>query len=223
MAAAMAHILILAALPEEAAALYATEPATTEEFLGFDIRCVTVDGIDIAIVTTGIGKVNAALAAGLFGVEADLILMSGTCGALDAKAGAYWIAKAVQHDYGSAQSGGFQRYRAGTMPMGKPKNLAFTPITDPKLGLPHAHIASGDRFVADPAAAAETRKALNVQLVDMEVAAVAQAAERMGKPWAAIKAVSDDANAKSDGDFQANVRKAAAQAAAGIERLIDRL
>jgi adenosylhomocysteine nucleosidase len=216
----MSHILILAALPEEAAALYSNLPGTNEEFLGFDLRCVTVRDTDIAIVTTGIGKVNAALAAGLFGVDADIILMSGTCGALDAKAGAYWIAKAVQHDYGAAQASGFQRYRAGDWPMGEPEALTFRPIKDPKLGLPHANIASGDSFVADPVAAAEIRKALDVQLVDMEVAAVAQAAEKMGKPWAAIKAVTDDANGNSSGDFRANLAHAARQAAEKIEQLV---
>jgi adenosylhomocysteine nucleosidase len=218
----MSHILILAALPEEAAALYASQPATNEEFLGFDCRCVTVGDTDIAIVTTGIGKVNAALAAGLFGVDADAILVSGTCGALSGKTGTYWISKAVQHDYGAAQAGGFQRYRAGDWPMGKPKTLSFTAMADPKLGLPHAYIASGDAFVADPVAAAEMREALDVQLVDMEVAAVAQAAEKMGKPWAAIKSVTDDANGDSSGDFRSNLQRAARQSATKIEQLVAR-
>lgn len=216
----MSHILILAALPEEASPLYSREPATNEEFLGFDCRCVTVGDTDIAIVTTGIGKVNAGLATGLFGVDADVILMSGTCGALNAKAGAYWIAKAVQHDYGTAHASGFQRYRAGDWPMGQPKTLSFTAMDDPKLGLPHAHIASGDSFVADPVAAAEMRDALNVQLVDMEVAAMAQAAVKMGKPWAAIKSVTDDANGDSSGDFRNNLQRAARQSAVKIEQLV---
>lgn len=216
----MSHILILAALPEEAAAVYASVPASNEEFLGFNVRCVTVRDIDIAIVTTGIGKVNAALAAGVFGVDADVILMAGTCGALDAPAGAYWIAQAVQHDYGHAKSGGFTRYPAGDMPVGKAGPLNFIAEADLGLGLPHAHIASGDCFVADADAAAELAKALDVQLVDMEVAAMAQAATQMGKPWAAIKAVSDNADGASGDDFRSNLRRAAGQSAAAMEKWI---
>lgn len=216
----MSHILILAALAEEAAAVYSSAAATNEEFLGFPVRCVTVRGIDIAIVTTGIGKVNAALAAGVFGVDADIVVMTGTCGALDAEAGPYWIAQAVQHDYGAAQSGDFTRYRAGDLPVGKARALNFVATDDHGLGLPHAHIASGDRFVADAAAATEMAQALDVHLVDMEVAAMAQAATQMGKPWAAIKAVTDDANGESGGDFHVNLQRAAAQAAAGLEKWI---
>jgi adenosylhomocysteine nucleosidase len=54
----------------------------------------------------------------------------------------------------------------------------------------------------------------------MEVGAVAQAAARLGKPWAAIKAVTDDANDASRGDFQANLVRAARTAAMAVERLV---
>jgi adenosylhomocysteine nucleosidase len=82
-----------------------------------------------------------------------------------------------------------------------------------------ARIASGDSFVACPQAAADLQ-ALGATLVDMEVGAVAQAAARLGKPWAAIKAVTDDANDTSGGDFQANLQRAARTAAMAIERLV---
>jgi adenosylhomocysteine nucleosidase len=49
---------------------------------------------------------------------------------------------------------------------------------------------------------------------------VAQAATRMDIPWAAIKAVSDDANGNSAGDFQANLKYAARLAAEATQRMI---
>lgn len=221
----MSKILILAALAEEADAVFPDrgDASLCQERLfahGFSSRQCAVAGHDVRIVVTGLGKVNAALAAGLFGAEMDLLLMTGTCGALAAPPGAYWIAEAVQHDYGAAESGGFLRYPAGEWPMGAAGPLAFAAMADPNLGLPHARIASGDSFVADPIAAAEMRDALAVQLVDMEVAAVAQAAQRMGKPWGAIKAVTDDANGESGGDFHSNLVIAARQAGAATERLV---
>lgn len=216
----MTAILILAALPEEADALF---PGAGEGGEGpFCARRLIVHGHDIVIATCGLGKVNAALAAGTLGGDADFILMSGTCGSLGAAPGAYWIAEALQHDYGAAHPGLFRRYRAGDWPMGEAGEAHFAAMTDPGLGLPHARIASGDSFVACPDAAADLA-ALGATLVDMEVGAVAQAAVRLGKPWAAIKAVTDEANGDSGGDFQANLLRAARTAALGVERLVTML
>ena len=213
----MPNLLILAALPEEADALF---PNTgTCETDPIPIRRLTAHNHNLTIATCGLGKVNAALAVGLLGANADLILMTGTCGALGAAPGAHWIAEALQHNYGATQPGLFRRYRAGDWPMGEAAEAHFTARPDPGLGLPHARIASGDSFVACPQAAADLQS-LGATLVDMEVGAVAQAATRLGKPWAAIKAVTDDANDASGGDFQANLRRAARSAAVEIERLV---
>lgn len=218
----MSRILILAALPEEADALFPGEGVRTAD--GFAIRRLAVRGHALAVATCGLGKVHAALAAGLFGGDADLLLMSGTCGALDAEAGrAYWLAEAVQHDYGAAQPGLFRRYRAGEWPIGEAGEAHFAAMPDPGLDLPHARIASGDSFVACPEAAALLVRDLGAALVDMEVGAVAQAAMRLGKPWAAVKAVTDDANGDSAGDFHANLVRASRVAGAAIERLVARV
>ena len=72
----------------------------------------------------------------------------------------------------------------------------------------------------------EARKLLvaaGCDLVDMEVAAIAQVAATLGLPWAAIKAPTDEANGASAGDFHTNLLAAAARAAAGVEALVARL
>ena len=213
----MASILILAALPEEADAPF---PDTgTRDHAPIPIRRLTAHHHNLTIATCGLGKVNAALAVGLLGTNADLLLMTGTCGALGAAPGAYWIAEAVQHDYGATHSGAFRRYRAGDWPMGEPGEAHFAAMPDPGLGLPHARIASGDSFIACPDAAAGLQS-LGATLVDMEVGAVAQAAARLSLPWAAIKAVTDEANDASGGDFNANLARAARAAAVEIEQLV---
>ncbi len=213
----MPNLLILAALPEEADALF---PGTGTRDTGpIPVRRLTAHNHNLTIATCGLGKVNAALAAGLLGADADIVMMTGTCGALGAKPGAYWLAEAVQHDYGATHPGAFRRYRAGDWPMGEAGEAHFTAMPDPGLGLPHARIASGDSFIACPEAASDLQS-LGAKLVDMEVGAVAQAAARLGKPWAAIKAVTDEANDTSGGDFQANLLRAARVAAVEIERLV---
>lgn len=213
----MAHILILAALPEEGDALF---PGTGDRAGGlFAERRLDVAGHNLAIATCGLGKVNAALCAGALAGDADVLLMTGTCGSLAAAPGAYWIAEALQHDYGANRPGLFRRYRAGEWPIGDAGETHFSAMADPGLGLPHARIASGDSFVACPDAAADLA-GLGATLVDMEVGAVAQVAVRLGKPWGAIKAVTDEANDDSAGDFHANLVRAARVAGQEVERLV---
>ncbi|MBB5705631.1 5'-methylthioadenosine/S-adenosylhomocysteine nucleosidase [Sphingopyxis panaciterrulae] len=215
----MAHILILAALPEEADALF-PDAGTREDGI-FAVRRLAAHGHALTVATCGLGKVHAALAAGMLGTDADLLLMSGTCGALDAEAGrAYWLAEAVQHDYGTVRPDRFDRYRAGDWPVGEVGEAHFCAMADPGTGLPHARIASGDSFIACPDVAAGLVRGLGATLVDMEVAAVAQAAMRLGKPWAAIKAVTDTADEGSSRDFHANLVRAARSAAQAVERLV---
>ena len=88
---------------------------------------------------------------------------------------------------------------------------AYDPTADYQMG--------ADAYATGNYAAADL-KSLGATLVDMEVGAVAQAAARLGKPWAAIKAVTDEANGDSAGDSHANLVRAARVAARETERLV---
>ncbi len=228
----MSHVLILAALPQEADALW-PGVGRVSMIRQLPVRTLAQAGLQIGIAVTGIGKVNAALACGRL-AEGDTrhVLISGTCGRIaadDAHAHLasprqpFWISHAVQHDYGARHAQGFVPYRGGAWPIGAAGPLRFMPMPDPGLGLPHAGIVSGDVFLQCPDVAATLAARHDAALIDMEVAAIAQAAEAMGLPWAAIKAVTDDANSESDGDFMANVARAARSAAEAIERLVPML
>lgn len=219
--ACMTHIILLiAALAEEADAfmlgqgvMVHTQPQP--------MRVIEQRGRQIKIVTCGLGKVNAALAVGRY-ADADCVLvaMIGTCGRIaDIEGDTFWIASAIQHDYGALGAEGIAQYRAGDWPMGKARDPAFTATPDPGSGLPHASIISGDVFLECPDTASKLAKQLDAQLVDMEVAAVAQAADALGLPWCAIKAVTDDADGASAGDFRSNFRRAARKAGEAMEAL----
>jgi adenosylhomocysteine nucleosidase len=213
-------VLILAALAQEADAVFPGQGERLEQ-MHVPLRHVQLPQGNIYIATCGLGKVNAALAVGrLTNAQTRLVAMTGTCGRIAALEGnCYWITRAVQHDYGALSAIGFTTYSAGAWPMGEPDDPAFHAIEDPSLGLPHAAIASGDMFLECPDTAARLAVKLDVQLVDMEVAAVAQAATALNLPWAAIKAVTDDANGESAGDFMANVIAASSRAGKAMEQL----
>jgi adenosylhomocysteine nucleosidase len=218
------HILLLAALPEEADAFRPGEGRIVEGE-AMPARIVDQGGVHVKIITCGLGKVNAALAVGRHATaDTVLVAMTGTCGRIAPIAGdCFWIHRAIQHDYGARQSAGFVHYRAGDWPMGDARDQAFAAIADPGLGLPHASIASGDVFLECPETGEALAARLGVQLVDMEIAAVAQAAEVLGLRWAAIKAVTDDADGASSDDFHTNLLRAAQKAAEAMERLVAKL
>lgn len=217
-------ILLLAALPEEADAFL---PSQGRIVTGgpHRVRLIEQSGQTIKIVICGLGKVNAALAVGRY-ADADtaLVAMTGTCGRIgDIEGDTFWIARAIQHDYGARQPDGFIHYRAGDWPMGEGRDHAFAAMPDPGSALPDATIISGDVFLECPDTAAALADRLRAQLVDMEVAAMAQAAEVLGLPWCAIKSVTDEADGGSAGDFSANVKRAARKAAEAIERVCAKL
>ena len=148
----------------------------------------------------------------------DLTGALGSSAGLEGEVGDVPIAAIMRHCESHALTcslivvDGFDRgeihYRAGDWPMGEARDHGFSAIPDPGLGLPHMSIASGDVFLECPATAEALAERLGTHLVDMEVAAVAQAAEALGLPWAAIKAVTDGADGESAGDFSVNLRKA---------------
>ena len=216
------NILLIAALPEEADAFHPgqgvivqTEPQP--------MRVIEQDGVQIKIVTSGLGKVNAALAVGRY-ADADcaLVAMAGTCGRIaDIEGDTFWIARAIQHDYGALAGEGITQYRAGDWPRGEARDPSLAAMPDPGSRLLHATIISGDVFLECPDTAKALAEKLNAQLVDMEVAAVAQAAELLGLAWCAIKAVTDSADGESAGDFNANLKRAARKAAEAMERVVE--
>lgn len=211
-------IAIIAALREEADA-FMTGQGVTQNDAHFPVRRID----DIAIATCGIGKVNAA-AATMMLVERyhpSVLMMTGTCGRVSTIIGdTFWINEAVQHDYGVIRPHGFAHYQGGEWPMGPEGHPPFRGMPDPGLGLPHARIGSGDAFVACPDQGIDLVKRLGIDLVDMEVAAMAQLAAKLGLSWAAIKSVTDDADGASAGDFRENLQKASRRAAEALERLV---
>ena len=149
-----------------------------------------------------------------------LVATTGTCGRIANIDGeTFWIARAIQHDYGALGAEGITQYRAGDWPMGEARDPGFTAMPDPGSGLPHASIISGDVFLECGVMAGALAEQLNAQLVDMEVAAIAQAAEALRLPWSAIKAVTDGADEESTGDFSANLKRAARKAGEAMERV----
>jgi adenosylhomocysteine nucleosidase len=207
----------------------AEERTLLEDLLGSSTR----------ILTTGIGKVNAAMFAALaiHQHKPDLILNVGCAGGLDPnlRVGDVVVGHmALQHDYGRRGDDGFTRYRPGTLPVGPVTNpylfcgSSLTQELINKVGaLPAMFfravpgtVATGDCFLASSHFCTELHERTMARVVDMEAAAIASAALASRVPALFVKGISDTGSESAGTDFGDNLRKAmhhAAEIAAMLE------
>lgn len=217
------RIGIVSGVREELAAFM---PGTAREIVpaaGLSVEQLACEGRDVFLLCAGIGKVAAATAAALlhFRFDVELLIVIGTAGKIgEAEGDLFNIVEAVQGDFGAQRGEGLTHYTAGTWPIGSAEVRAFQAMHLPQVELPRARIATSDLFIECGVHAARIREALTVELVDMETAAVAQTAQLLGIPWAAIKATTDGADDGSASAFVTNLAAAARASAAAAERLI---
>ncbi len=147
-------------------------------------------GREIALVTCGVGKVNAAAGAcAAIAAGADVVLNFGAAGGLKPDTtemcGLYLIGKAVQYDFDLHEINGGQ---VGTLD-GETEN--FLPLYCPAgLDFPRRALGTGDRFDDSPADHA-LLLGLGCDIRDMEGAAIAQVCKYAGVPFVSVKAISD--------------------------------
>lgn len=219
------RIGIVTGVQAEADMFLAGEAGTPRQVSAFAARTLTHAGHSLIVTCCGVGKVHAAMATTALAAQGvDLVMIIGTAGKLSSLAGdCFNLVDAFQSDYGAARDEGFAHYNAGAWPIGPTTLSPFTASPLPDIGLPKARIVSGDSFIESASQAARLRDAFAADLVDMETAAVAQAAHVLGLPWAGIKATTDEADGASGDDFTANLARAAQAAAAAAEQIIARL
>jgi adenosylhomocysteine nucleosidase len=138
--------------------------------------------IDLPILITGVGKVNAALALTRWLATASsppsMIINVGTAGALrSGLSGTHEIGSVLQHDFDSVSIEALTGKRFGA-----PIELAGEGLV----------LATGDVFVSNPGV--RDRLAQHADLVDMEGYAVVAAAAAFDTPVRMVKHVSDEAD-----------------------------
>jgi len=229
---------LITAIPQELAQLRAllcgaapVDVAHTEFVVG------TLDGYDVVLAGSGMGKINSALVATVLAdrFECGVIAFSGVAGGLDPRlaVGDVVIAdRVIQHDAGLIEDTTLQTYQAGHVPFINPidqlgyrveerllarvvERLAdFTPVVH------FGSVLSGDQYVHCDATRQRLQREFGGLAVEMEGGAVAQVAEAFGVPWLVIRALSDLAGHDSRFDFLAFVDEAAATSVAILRRLL---
>ncbi|MFP7169651.1 5'-methylthioadenosine/S-adenosylhomocysteine nucleosidase [Terribacillus sp. 7520-G] len=225
---------IIGAMDEEVALLKETM-ADKKEIIaaGYEIIEGTLSDKQVVLLKSGIGKVNAALAAAML-IERyapKAIINTGSAGgfAENLEVGDVVISDSVVHhdvdvtafDYAYGQVPQMPpAYQADGELIQLAKDVIDQfPDTKAEIGL----IATGDSFMSDPERVAFVREKFPAMLAaEMEAAAVAQVAYHYGTPFVIVRALSDIAGKESPVSFDAFLDQAARNAATMIMKMVER-
>lgn len=175
------------------------ENIETQEINGYTIRQGRMGGNTVAVMQTGIGKVNAAVGALTLidSFRPDLVVNTGIAGGTGGAADIFDVVIADRIGYHDVYCGpGNARGQVQGLPEtfscargAEMVNMqAVSALPHVKRGL----IASGDLFVSTPAELADVLKVQPEAIaVDMESGAIAQVCHLKDTPFLAIRVVSD--------------------------------
>ena len=174
-----------------------------------------LEGQDVVVVRSGVGKVNAAVCTQIlidvFDVKA--VINTGIAGSLKAEIniGDLVISSdLVHHDMDAVSFG----YPKGQIPQMKEfsfqadeclRKIAHDVCAEvnPEIQVFEGRIASGDQFVCDQGVKDNIVKEFSAYAVEMEGAAIGQAAALNGIPFLIIRAISDKADNSANMDYPA--------------------
>lgn len=230
---------IIAAMESEIRDLSSSlEHERTEKIAGREIHYGSLEGLTVALVLCGVGKVNAALSATLLACHAKVnrILVTGISGGLaeGLKVGDVVIGDSfVQHDMDTRplfplheipfegfsvieSDPGLRHLLAGAarsmLTSARPPGLETAEVFE---GL----VVSGDQFLSSNEARNRVLENLpKACAVDMESAAIAQVCRAADLPIGVMRVISDSADGSAHIDFAEFVEKSASKACAETVR-----
>ncbi|XCP87208.1 5'-methylthioadenosine/adenosylhomocysteine nucleosidase [Roseburia hominis] len=227
---------IIGAMDEEVAGLKAEmEVEETLEAAAMTFVKGKLEGKDVVVVRSGIGKVNAGICAQIlvdrFGV--DTLINTGIAGSLDADIDIGDIVistDAVQHDMDATRFG----YEMGQIPrldtfaFQADESLVKAAVAANEEANPEIHtftgrVLSGDQFVADQAVKDTLVSLYGGKCTEMEGAAIAQAAYLNHVSYVIIRAISDKADNSAVVDYPAFERQAIAHSVKLVRNLLGRI
>ena len=207
---------IIGAMDEEVAKLKETmQDVTVETKASMEFYKGTMNGKEVVVVRSGIGKVNAGICTQILCdlYHVDAVINTGIAGSLNAKIDIGDIVlstDALQHDMDASGFG----YRIGQIPRvdtfafeadEKLRELAIecNQKVNPEIQAFPGRVVSGDQFISDKAKKEWLIGQFSASCTEMEGAAIAQAAYLNGIPFLIIRAISDKADDSAGMDYAA--------------------
>lgn len=218
-------IAIVVPMAEEAEFYHQYFSSGKKEMFGStEFEHFSVQGNDLYLGLTGIGKVQAAmnLTSLLAKEKIDLVIMTGSAGSLNAKVRKEDLVLPTEFAYHDAHNTSAGNYVEGQIPqeparfvLDSPARDRFKAFLDQKSVQYHQGlVVTGDSFISSQAQKDEIIKNFPDALCcEMEGAAFAQVAYHFNVPLIALRAISDNGDENADDDFAAFVKKVGAKAA----------
>ncbi|MGO1690145.1 MAG: 5'-methylthioadenosine/S-adenosylhomocysteine nucleosidase [Halomonas sp.] len=228
----MKRIGIIGAMAQEVSTLAGQlDNPQRYEHAGFVLHTGTRYGLEVIVLQSGIGKVNAAVGTAILleRHQPDAIINTGSAGgfATDLNIGDVIISDELRHHDVDAVVFGYEVGQVPGMPAAyqadtQLRNVARNAIASlGEVQVREGMIATGDAFMADPARVEATRVQFPTMLaVEMEGAAIAQACYLYGCPFVVIRALSD---IPGSGDNHLSFDQFLAIAADHSSRMVDQM
>ncbi|HBC5067203.1 TPA: 5'-methylthioadenosine/S-adenosylhomocysteine nucleosidase [Proteus mirabilis] len=200
---------------------------------GCEIYTGKINGVDVALLKSGIGKVAAAIGTTLLleHFRPDVVINTGSAGGLDAKLNVGDIVVSTEVRYHDADVTAFG-YEPGQMAqcpsafIADPKlvNIAQECIGSLKLNAVRGLICSGDAFINGAEPLARIRRTFpEVVAVEMESTAIGHVCHQFDTPFVVVRAISDVADKESHLSFDEFLSVAAQQSSLMVTTMLDKL
>lgn len=204
------------------------------KFGTFDAYEGSFNGKRMVLALSGIGKVNAAIATAwiIHQFKPDCVINTGSAGGVGEglKVGDVVIGERVAHHDVDVTAFGYVRGQVPQQPAVFKSSTHLTDVADEAAEVfGHARVSrglivSGDQFVHSSEGVAEIRAHFHdVQAVEMEAAAIAQACHQLDTPFVVIRAVSDSADEKAEISFEEFLKTAAVSSAKMVAEIVAKL
>ncbi|AHB71706.1 5'-methylthioadenosine/S-adenosylhomocysteine nucleosidase [Cronobacter malonaticus] len=205
----------------------------TLNIAGCEIYTGTLNGVEVALLKSGIGKVSAAMGATLLleHCKPDVIINTGSAGGLapSLKVGDIVVSDEVRYHDADVTAFGYEYGQMAGCPAAfkaDDKLIAAAQETIEQLNL-HAVrglVVSGDAFINGSVNLAKIRHNFPQAIaVEMEATAIGHVCHNFGVPFVVVRAISDVADQQSHLSFEEFLAVAAKQSSLMVETLLTSL
>ena len=225
---------LMGAMDEEVKLLLeGMESRVTTSKAGIVFHAGLYRGRSVVACRSGVGKVNAAVAAQILidAFGAGELIFTGVAGAVDEELNIGDIvisSECMQHD----MDGGELGYERGVIPYQEVSCFPADPELNRaaesaccRLGASYrmGRVLSGDQFISSRDKVTMLRESMQGTCVEMEGAAVAQACWMNGVPFVIIRSMSDKADGSADMDYSTFMPAAAKRSHAIVDAMLELL
>ena len=225
---------IIGAMEQEVAILKdAMQNAEQVNKAGCTYYCGQINGAEVVLLQSGIGKVSAAVGTAILlsDYQPDVVINTGSAGGFDASLtmGDVVISSEVRHHDADVTAFGYEIGQMAGQPAAFMADENLMSVAEKALSTTDKHavrglICTGDAFICKSEQQEYIRKHFpSVVAVEMEASAIAQTCHQFNVPFVVVRAISDVADKESPMSFDEFLPLAAQSSSEMVLKMIELL